>query len=123
MNNEIRDFTEEIVKRIEKDSFAIDPLLIIAITNVVINIIKIIMILYFDNEDSTVKNIKSPSFLVKIILRRQIHKVISGYCKRKNLDCKEQKIMEQEVFNAFIDTSKSYGDRKIKNLIKNVTEK
>lgn len=118
MDDEITLFTEALNKELkelyEDENYGIDPLTIIMIINLIYNIYKAIMVIYFPkNEQELIGLIKNPSFLVRIIIGREI---------RKN--CKNLRSDDQDVAKkAFISIIRQYGDDQLSKLISQVKEK
>lgn len=114
MSNAIEQFTEIVNNErkgyYEENTHGIDPLTVIAIINIIYNIYKAIMIIYFaKNHNKIVEAIKNPNFLTRIIISREVRK-----------ECKEDSDI---ITKALITAIRKYGESEFKTLLSQIREK
>ena len=74
-SKQVVDFTNKVFDDIDNDKYGFDPLLIIAIANIIINLIKAINIIYFSKSPKNIHNfIKKRGLMMRILMRREARK-------------------------------------------------
>ena len=66
--------SEKMRKDGESDDFSLDPMTIISIANAVLSVIRLIYACYSNNSRATVKTMRNPGFIQRILMKRQIRK-------------------------------------------------
>ena len=79
-SKQVVDFTNKVFDDIDNDKYGFDPLLIIAIANIIINLIKAINIIYFSKSPKNIHNfIKKRGLMMRILMRREARKEMKEY--------------------------------------------
>lgn len=117
MNDEIEVFTSKINSELKElykeESYGIDPLTILAIINIIYNIYKAIMVIYFPKkEEDIISMFKNPNFLTRLIIVREVRK-----------ECKLRQDDQDVIKKAFISVVRNYGEAELSKLISQVKEK
>ena len=112
MSEELRSTANKILAhskaKLKDDNFGIDPLTIITIISITVKLIQ----LWYTcrNREGVYKEMKNPSFLYKLALRREI---------RKKFSSSEEK---SAIYSSMIDVSKQLSEKEINNILDEVEE-
>lgn len=118
MNDPIEIFTQKVNEEVQKhygeNNYGIDPLTIIAIINIIYNIYKAIMIIYFLKEDKDIVNsLQHPNFLTRVIIGREVRKAL------KDSSSDHQDVTKGVLINVI----RQYGESELKTLLSQIREK
>ena len=107
-SKQVIDFTNKVYDDIDNDRFGFDPLLVMAIANIIMNIIKAIKIIYFST---------SPKFIKKgfekqglMLMRREARKAMKEYTDEER----------DAVIASVRNVVRGYGDSEFKDLISSI---
>ena len=108
---EVQKFSEKVYSNIDNDKYGFDPLLVIAIANIIINLIKAIHIIYFSNSPKSIKrSFEKRGLMMRILMRREARKVMKDY-NDADMDV---------VINSVNDVVRDYGDDEFKSLVSSI---
>lgn len=114
MSLELEKLSQEVYNKINKDKFGIDPLLIIAIANIIINVIKALSIIYFNGNLS--KFLSKPNLLTRLIVKREVKKEL----RKNDIDNDSKKELEEELKKKILLVVQNYGEAELSQLISNL---
>jgi len=107
----LKKFAQNVYDKLDQN-YNFDPFLIIAIVNITINIVKVIMYLYFTNNSKKIQqaiiNMNNP--VVKLIMRREIKK------ECPDLDREQRK----DLYNSIVNAVHGYGESEFKDLVSSI---
>lgn len=108
---------EKLAKKIEGNlvqDYGIDPLLVIAIANIIINVIKALSIIYFNG--NLAKFLSKPNLLTKIIVKREINKEI----RKGALKHSDKENLEKDLKHQILSVVQNYGEEELSKVISSI---
>ena len=110
-SKQVVDFTNKVFDDIDNDKYGFDPLLIIAIANIIINLIKAIHIIYFSKSPKNIHNfIKKRGLMMRILMRREARKEMKEYNEEER----------DAVISSITDVVRDYGESEFKYLVSSI---
>ena len=110
-SKQVVDFTNKVFDDIDNDKYGFDPLLIIAIANIIINLIKAIHIIYFSKSPKNIHNfIKKRGLMMRILMRREARKEMKEYNEEER----------DAVISSIINVVRNYGESEFKDLVSSI---
>lgn len=110
-SKQILEFTNKVYDNIDNDRYGFDPLLIMAIANIIINIIKAMKILYFSASPKFIKRgFERRGIMVNILMRREARKSMKEYTDEER----------DAVIASVSNVVREYGDSEFKDLISSI---
>ena len=71
-SKQVIDFTNKVYDDIDNDRFGFDPLLVMAIANIIINIIKAINMIYFSTSPKFIKRgFEKQGLMMRMLMKRE----------------------------------------------------
>lgn len=110
MNNESEKIATKIISNAnaKNNNFAIDPMLILMLAGLIVNLIRLWMACR--DKSNIHKQMKEPSLLFKLLLRKEINK---NFAKDKR----------KEIYDSVIDVSKQLSEQEVNNLLDEVEKR
>ena len=110
-SKQVVDFSNKVYDNIDTDKYGFDPLLVIAIANIIINLIKAISIIYFSKSPKNIHNfIKKRGLMMRILMRREARKEMKEYSNEDT----------DAVITAITDVVRDYGESEFKDLVSSI---
>jgi len=110
-SKQVVDFTNKVFDDIDNDKYGFDPLLIIAIANIIINLIKAINIIYFSKSPKNIHNfIKKRGLMMRILMRREARKEMKEYSDEER----------DAVISSITNVVRDYGESEFKDLVSSI---
>ena len=110
-SKQVVDFTNKVFDDIDNDKYGFDPLLIIAIANIIINLIKAIHIIYFSKSPKNIHNfIKKRGLMMRILMRREARKEMKEYSDEER----------DAVISSITNVVRDYGESEFKDLVSSI---
>jgi len=110
-SKQVVDFTNKVFDDIDNDKYGFDPLLIIAIANIIINLIKAIHIIYFSKSPKNIHNfIKKRGLMMRILMRREARKEMKEYNEEER----------DAVISSITNVVRDYGESEFKDLVSSI---
>jgi len=110
-SKQVVDFTNKVFDDIDNDKYGFDPLLIIAIANIIINLIKAIHIIYFSASTKNIHNfIKKRGLMMRILMRREARKEMKEYSEEER----------DAVISSITNVVRNYGESEFKDLVSSI---
>ena len=110
-SKQVIDFTNKVFDDIDNDKYGFDPLLIIAIANIIINLIKAINVIYFSKSPKNIqKFIARRGLMMKILMRREARKELKEYTDDER----------DAVISSISNVVREYGESEFKDLVSSI---
>ena len=110
-SKQVIDFTNKVFDDIDNDKYGFDPLLIIAIANIIINLIKAINVIYFSRSPKNIQNfIKKRGLMMRILMRREARKELKEYTDDER----------DAVISSISNVVREYGESEFKDLVSSI---
>ena len=110
-SKQVIDFTNKVFDDIDNDKYGFDPLLIIAIANIIINLIKAINVIYFSRSPKNIHNfIKKRGLMMRILMRREARKELKEYTDDER----------DAVISSISNVVRDYGESEFKDLVSSI---
>ena len=110
-SKQVVDFTNKVFDDIDNDKYGFDPLLIIAIANIIINLIKAIHVIYFSTSTKNIHNfIKKRGLMMRILMRREARKEMKEYSEEER----------DAVISSITNVVRNYGESEFKDLVSSI---
>ena len=110
-SKQVIDFTNKVFDDIDNDKYGFDPLLIIAIANIIINLIKAINVIYFSKSPKNIHNfIKKRGLMMRILMRREARKELKEYTDDER----------DAVISSISNVVRDYGESEFKDLVSSI---
>ena len=110
-SKQVIDFTNKVFDDIDNDKYGFDPLLIIAIANIIINLIKAINVIYFSRSPKNIQNfIKKRGLMMRILMRREARKEMKEYNEEER----------DAVISSITNVVRDYGESEFKDLVSSI---
>ena len=110
-SKQIVDFCNKVYDDIDNDKYGFDPLLVIAIANIIINLIKAIYVIYFSKSPKSIqKFIQKRGLMMRILMRREARKEMKEYTEE------ERDVVISSINNVVRD----YGESEFKDLVSSI---
>ena len=108
---EVQKFSEKVYGNIDNDRYGFDPLLMVAIANIIMNLIKAINIIYFSSSPKFIKKaMEKRGLMMRILMRREARKAM------KDNDDADLDVVTQSIS----DVVRDYGDDEFKSLVSSI---
>ena len=110
-SKQVVDFTNKVFDDIDNDRYGFDPLLIIAIANIIINLIKAINVIYFSRSPKSIqKFIQKRGLMMRILMRREARKEMKEYTDDER----------DAVISSISNVVRDYGESEFKDLVSSI---
>tara|TARA_B100002019_G_C20745139_1_gene345836 strand:- start:88 stop:435 length:348 start_codon:yes stop_codon:yes gene_type:complete len=110
-SKQVVDFTNKVYDDIDNDRFGFDPLLVIAIANIIMNIIKAINVIYFSTSPKFIKkSFEKQGLMMRILMRREARKAMKEYTDEER----------NAVMASVSNVVRGYGDSEFKDLVSSI---
>ena len=110
-SKQVIDFTNKVYDDIDNDRFGFDPLLVMAIANIIMNIIKAIKIIYFSTSPEFIKKgFERQGLMMRILMRREARKAMKEYTDEER----------DAVMASVSNVVRGYGDSEFKDLFSSI---
>ena len=110
-SKQVIDFTNKVFDDIDNDKYGFDPLLVIAIANIIINLIKAINVIYFSKSSKNIHNfIKKRGLMMRILMRREARKELKEYTDDES----------DAVISSIGNVVRDYGESEFKDLVSSI---
>jgi hypothetical protein len=110
-SKQILEFTNKVYNDIDNDRYGFDPLLIMAIANIIINIIKAMKIIYFSTSPKFIKRgLEKRGIMMNILMRREAKRSMKEYTNEER----------DAVIASVSNVVREYGDSEFKDLISSI---
>ncbi len=110
-SKQILEFTNKVYNDIDNDRYGFDPLLIMAIANIIINIIKAMKIIYFSTSTKFIKRgLEKRGIMMNILMRREAKRSMKEYTNEER----------DAVIASVSNVVREYGDSEFKDLISSI---
>jgi hypothetical protein len=110
-SKQVIDFTNKVFDDIDNDKYGFDPLLVVAIANIIINLIKAINVIYFSKSSKNIHNfIKKRGLMMRILMRREARKELKEYTDDER----------DAVISSIGNVVRDYGESEFKDLVSSI---
>ena len=110
-SKQVIDFTNKVFDDIDNDKYGFDPLLIIAIANIIINLIKAINVIYFSRSPKNIHNfIKKRGLMMRILMKREVRKEMTEYTEEER----------DAIISSINNVVRDYGESEFKDLVSSI---
>ena len=110
-SKQVIDFTNKVFDDIDNDKYGFDPLLIIAIANIIINLIKAINVIYFSKSPTSIhKFMRKRGLMMRILMRREARKELQEYTD----------VERDAVISSIGNVVRDYGESEFKDLVSSI---
>lgn len=110
-SKQVIDFTNKVYDDIDNDRFGFDPLLVMAIANIIINIIKAINMIYFSTSPKFIKRgFEKQGLMMRMLMKREARKAMKEYTNEER----------DAVIASVRNVVRGYGDSEFKDLISSI---
>ena len=110
-SKQILEFTNKVYDDIDNDRFGFDPLLVMAIANIIINIIKAINMIYFSTSPKFIKRgFEKQGLMMRMLMKRETRKAMKEYTDEER----------DAVIASVRNVVRGYGDSEFKDLISSI---
>lgn len=110
-SKQVIEFSNKVYDDIDTDKYGFDPLLMIAIANIIINLIKAIYIIYFSKSPKNIHNfIKKRGLMMRILMRREARKEMKEYSEEER----------DAVISSITNVVRNYGESEFKDLVSSI---
>lgn len=110
-SKQVVDFCNKVYDDIDNDKYGFDPLLVIAIANIIINLIKAIYIIYFSKSPKNIYNfVKKRGLMMRILMRREARKEMKEYTEEER----------DAVISSINNVVRDYGENEFKDLVSSI---
>lgn len=110
-SKQVIDFTNKVFDDVDNDRFGFDPLLIIAIANIIINLIKAINVIYFSKSPRNIKKfIQKRGLMMRILMKREARKEMKEYTDEER----------DAVISSIGNVVRDYGESEFKDLVSSI---
>ena len=104
-SKQVIDFTNKVYDDIDNDRFGFDPLLVMAIANIIMNIIKAIKIIYFSTSPKFIKKgFEKQGLMMRMLMRREARKALKLTGLTGSDEVKARLKQIKKDFNEFLIT-------------------
>jgi len=110
-SKQVIDFTNKVYDDIDNDKYGFDPMLVIAIANIIMNIIKAINVIYFSKSPKNIqKFIQKRGIMMRILMRREARKEMKEYTDDER----------DTVISSISNVVRDYGESEFKDLVSSI---
>jgi hypothetical protein len=110
-SKQVIDFTNKVFDDIDNDKYGFDPLLIVAIANIIINLIKAINVIYFSKSPTSIhKFMRKRGLMMRILMRREARKELQEYTDDER----------DAVISSIGNVVRDYGESEFKDLVSSI---
>ena len=110
-SKQVVDFCNKVYDDIDNDKYGFDPLLVIAIANIIINLIKAIYIIYFSKSPKNIYNfVKKRGLMIRILMKREVRKEMTEYTEEER----------DAVISSINNVIRDYGENEFKDLVSSI---
>lgn len=110
-SKQVIDFTNKVYDDIDNDRFGFDPLLVMAIANIIMNVIKAIKIIYFSTSPEFIKKgFERQGLMMRILMKREARKAMKEYTDEER----------DAVMASVSNVVRGYGDSEFKDLFSSI---
>ena len=110
-SKQVIDFTNKVFDDIDNDKYGFDPLLIVAIANIIINLIKAINVIYFSKSPTSIhKFMRKRGLMMRILMRREARKELKEYTDDER----------DAVISSISNVVRDYGESEFKDLVSSI---
>jgi hypothetical protein len=110
-SKQVVDFCNKVYDDIDNDKYGFDPLLVIAIANIIINLIKAIYIIYFSKSPKNIYNfVKKRGLMMRILMKREVRKEMTEYTEEER----------DAVISSINNVVRDYGENEFKDLVSSI---
>jgi len=110
-SKQVVDFCNKVYDDIDNDKYGFDPLLVIAIANIIINLIKAIHIIYFSKSPKNIYNfVKKRGLMMRILMKREVRKEMTEYTEEER----------DAVISSINNVVRDYGESEFKDLVSSI---
>lgn len=110
-SKQVVDFCNKVYDDIDNDKYGFDPLLVIAIANIIINLIKAIYIIYFSKSPKNIYNfVKKRGLMMRILMKREVRKEMTEYTEEER----------DAVISSINNVVRDYGESEFKDLVSSI---
>jgi len=110
-SKKVVDFCNKVYDDIDNDKYGFDPLLVIAIANIIINLIKAIYIIYFSKSPKNIYNfVKKRGLMMRILMKREVRKEMTEYTEEER----------DAVISSINNVIRDYGENEFKDLVSSI---
>jgi hypothetical protein len=110
-SKQVVDFCNKVYDDIDNDKYGFDPLLVIAIANIIINLIKAIHIIYFSKSPKNIYNfVKKRGLMMRILMKREVRKEMTEYTEEER----------DAVISSINNVVRDYGENEFKDLVSSI---
>jgi len=110
-SKQVVDFCNKVYDDIDNDKYGFDPLLVIAIANIIINLIKAIYIIYFSKSPKNIYNfVKKRGLMMRILMKREVRKEMTEYTEEER----------DAVISSINNVIRDYGENEFKDLVSSI---
>ena len=110
-SKQVIDFTNKVFDDIDNDKYGFDPLLIVAIANIIINLIKAINVIYFSKSPTSIhKFMRKRGLMMRILMRREARKELQEYTDDER----------DAVISSISNVVRDYGESEFKDLVSSI---
>ena len=110
-SKQVVDFCNKVYDDIDNDKYGFDPLLVIAIANIIINLIKAIHIIYFSKSPKNIYNfVKKRGLMMRILMKREVRKEMTEYTEEER----------DAVISSINNVIRDYGENEFKDLVSSI---
>jgi len=110
-SKQVIDFTNKVFDDIDNDKYGFDPLLIVAIANIIINLIKAINVIYFSRSPTSIhKFMRKRGLMMRILMRREARKELQEYTDDER----------DAVISSIGNVVRDYGESEFKDLVSSI---
>ena len=110
-SKQVVDFCNKVYDDIDNEKYGFDPLLVIAIANIIINLIKAIHIIYFSKSPKNIYNfVKKRGLMMRILMKREVRKEMTEYTEEER----------DAVISSINNVIRDYGENEFKDLVSSI---
>ena len=110
-SKQVVDFCNKVYDDIDNEKYGFDPLLVIAIANIIINLIKAIHIIYFSKSPKNIYNfVKKRGLMMRILMKREVRKEMTEYTEEER----------DAVISSINNVVRDYGENEFKDLVSSI---